>query len=141
MKYLSLLCMALLMFSCTTPVKNDTAEVVATSPEEIAEEIISDIAPESLDLSRIVGKWDGGDEKLGIKMELEFAKDGVYRQNIAGQEVSGTWEKISDDKVKVTHQYLQGGQTWTVRHVDDQAATIVWTTKSGKEKPMSLVRM
>lgn len=49
--------------------------------------------------SRIVGKWEAGQE--GVKLQMEFTKDGKTKVTIFGQSVEGTY-KVNGDELETT---------------------------------------
>jgi hypothetical protein len=60
----------------------------------------------------LVGNWRADAEDAGVEILLSFNEDGTYSQDMAGQKQSGTWEKIDEDRVKVSTEHLANGQTW-----------------------------
>jgi hypothetical protein len=131
--------------ACSSEVTNE-AEEVESDTEVEAETVEQESAPEPEEevsvlgnFEGLVGEWTVDAATAGVRMDLTFGEDGTFSQKMGAVNASGTWEVISDERIKLVTQNTTG-QEWLVTDLTETTVNICWNPDKPSPKTIPMQR-
>ena len=90
-----------------------------------------------------VGNWEYHEASIKLDVSLTINEDGTFSQQMGkSPEVSGTWEKVSDNELIMKSPTLKKeGQKWEIKEATDDKLSICWNPDSKNPKTIPFTRV
>jgi len=132
------------MTSCSSEGSNEAedtennTEVEAETEEEEPEpeEEVSALG----NFEGLVGEWTIDAATAGVQLDLTFGEDGSFAQKMGEINATGTWEVVSEDRIKLVTQNTKG-QEWLVTDLTETTVNVCWNPDKPNPKTMPMQRV